>query len=89
MSRPALITITILSFQASWNELAHFIVSRDRPDLNTLTSGVATLVSGTLGKGNEFPLKLAAALLMTIPVAALFFIFQRYIMRSAEGAVKE
>jgi multiple sugar transport system permease protein len=89
MSRPALITLTILSFQGSWNELAHFVVSRDKPSLNTLTSGVATLVSGTLGKGNEFPLKLAAALLMTIPVAALFFIFQRYIMRSAEGAVKE
>ena len=89
MSRPALITITILSFQASWNELAHFIVSRDKPGLNTLTSGVATLVSGTLGKGNEFPLKMAAALLMTIPVAVLFFVFQKYIMRSAEGAVKE
>jgi len=89
MSRPALITLTILSFQGSWNELAHFVVSRDKPSLNTLTSGVATLVSGTLGKGNEFPLKLAAALLMTIPVAVLFFIFQRYIMRSAEGAVKE
>ncbi len=89
MARPSLITLTILSFQGSWNELSHFIVSRQSPQLNTLTSGVATLVSGQLGKGNQYPLKLAAALLMTIPVAALFFIFQRYIMRSADGAVKE
>lgn len=89
MARPALITLTILSFQGSWNELPHFIVSRQSPSLNTLTSGVATLVSGQLGKGNQYPLKLAAALLMTIPVALLFFIFQRYIMRSSEGAVKE
>jgi multiple sugar transport system permease protein len=27
MARPALITLFILSFQGSWNELAHFIIS--------------------------------------------------------------
>jgi hypothetical protein len=40
MARPALITLTILSFQGSWNELPHFNVSRQSPELNTLTSGV-------------------------------------------------
>lgn len=89
MARPALITLTVLSFQGSWNELSHFIVSRQSPQLNTLTSGVATLVSGQLGKGNQYPLKLSAALLMTIPVALVFFFFQRRIMRGTEGAVKE
>jgi len=89
MARPAVITLTILSFQASWNELPHFIISRQSPSLNTLTSGVATLVSGSLGAGNQFPLKMAAALLMTIPVAIVFFIFQRYFVRDASGgAVK-
>ena len=89
MGRPALITRTVLSFQGSWNELSHFIVSRQSPQLNTLTSGVATLVSGELGKGNQYPLKLSAALLMTIPVALVFFLFQRHIVRGTEGAVKE
>ena len=89
MARPALITLTVLSFQGSWNELSHFIVSRQSPQLNTLTSGVATLVSGQLGKGNQYPLKLSAALLMTIPVALVFFLFQRHIVRGTEGAVKE
>jgi multiple sugar transport system permease protein len=89
MARPALITLVILSFQASWNELAHFVVSRSDPDLNTLTTGVAALAAGSLGQGTQYPLKLAAALLMTIPVALLFFIFQRKIMATAEGAVKE
>jgi multiple sugar transport system permease protein len=89
MSRPALITLTILSFQGSWNELPHFIVSRQSPDLNTLTTGVASLVSGQLGAGNQYPLKLAAALIMTIPVAIVFFVFQRHFVRGAsEGAVK-
>lgn len=90
MARPALITLTILSFQASWNELPHFIVSRQSAELNTLTTGVAQLVSGSLGQGNQFPLKLAASLLMTIPVAVVFFVFQRYFVRGAtEGADKE
>lgn len=88
MARPALITLVILSFQGSWNELAHFVVSRSDPDLNTLTTGVAALAAGSLGQGTQYPLKLAAALLMTIPVAVLFFVFQRQITATAEGAVK-
>lgn len=90
VARPALITITILSFQSSWNELPHFLISRQSPDLNTLTTGVAGLLTGALGAGNRYPLKLAAAVLMTIPVAVLFFVFQKRIIGgSLEGSVKE
>lgn len=88
MARPALITIVILSFQGSWNELSHFIVSTQSPGLTTLTKGVASLASGQLSQGTQYPLKLAAAVLMTIPVAALFFVFQRRIMNTTEGAEK-
>jgi multiple sugar transport system permease protein len=89
MSRPALITLTILSFQGSWNELPHFIVASQDPSLFTLTKGVATLTSGQLGSGNQFPITMAAALLMTIPVAIVFFVFQRYFVTGAtEGGVK-
>jgi multiple sugar transport system permease protein len=89
MARPALITIFILAFQGSWNELAQFIISTQSAGLNTLTKGVAQLSSGQLGVGNRYPLKLAASTLMTIPVALLFFVFQRRIMNVASGAVKE
>jgi multiple sugar transport system permease protein len=89
MAQPALITIIILSFQGSWNELAHFIVAAQNPALTPLTKGVATLASGSLGSGTQYPLKLAAALIMTLPVAAMFFVFQRRIMNQSEGAVKE
>lgn len=88
MARPALITIVILSFQGSWNELSHFIVSTQSPGLTTLTKGVASLASGQLSQGTQYPLKLAAAAIMTIPVAVLFFMFQRKIMNTSEGAVK-
>jgi multiple sugar transport system permease protein len=89
MSQPAVMTIVILSFQGSWNELSHFIVSTQSTDLTTLTRGVAQLASGQLSQGSQFPIKLAAALLMTIPVAVVFFIFQKRIMNVAAGAVKE
>jgi multiple sugar transport system permease protein len=81
--------VTILSFQGSWNELPHYIVSRQDPALNTLTSGVASLVSGELGQGNQFPLKLAAALLMTVPVAIVYFVFsRRFTQGTYEGVDK-
>ena len=88
MARPALITLFILSFQGSWNEFGHFLIARQDADLDTLTVGVASLTSGQLGSGNQYPLKLAAAVLMSIPVAALFFVFQRRIMSTAQGGEK-
>jgi multiple sugar transport system permease protein len=72
-ARPALLTLMILS----------------SPSLDTLTTGVGRLVSGQLGAGAQYPLQLAAALAMTIPVAIVFFVFQKFIMRTGEGAIKE
>jgi multiple sugar transport system permease protein len=89
MARPALITLTILSFQGSWNEFPHTLVAVQDPSLFTLPRGLADLVSGSLGAGTQYPLKLGAALLATIPVAIIFVIFQRYFIRDAsEGAEK-
>ena len=87
--RPGLITLTILSFQSSWNEFPHTLVAVQNPSLFTLPRGLADLVSGSLGSGSQFPLKLGAALLATIPMAIIFVIFQRYFVRDAnEGAEK-
>jgi multiple sugar transport system permease protein len=89
MAKPALITLTILSFQGSWNELGHFIVATNDPTLYTLTRGVAQLTSGGLGSGQQFPISMAAALLMTIPTALIFVIFQRFFTQGANvGAEK-
>ncbi|MEU5022807.1 carbohydrate ABC transporter permease [Streptomyces milbemycinicus] len=90
MARPSLLTLTILSFQSSWNEFTHFLVSTQSGEYETLTTGLARFISGGLGGGTQYPLKLAAALLATVPVAALFFCFQRYFVQGANsGAVKE
>jgi len=88
MARPALITLTILSFPGSWNEFSHFLVVTQSANHKTLITGLASLTSGSLA-GTQFPLKMGAALLTTIPVALLFFAFQRYFVRGAnEGAEK-
>jgi multiple sugar transport system permease protein len=90
IARPALITLTILSFQGSWNEFPHTLVSVQNPNLFTLPRGLADLVSGSLGAGTQYPLKLGAALLTIIPVAVMFLVFQRYFVRGlAEGGSKD
>jgi multiple sugar transport system permease protein len=89
MARPALITLTIISFQGTWNEFPHTLVAVQSPELFTLPRGLADLVSGSLGKGTQYPLKLGAALMATVPVAVIFVVFQRYFVRGAnEGADK-
>jgi multiple sugar transport system permease protein len=90
MARPALLTLTILSFQGAWNAFTQLLVATSSAQYDTLTTGLARLVSGSLGAGNQYPLKLGAAMLSTIPVAVLFFVFQRYFVRGANsGAVKQ
>jgi multiple sugar transport system permease protein len=90
MARPALITLTILAFQGSWNEFPYTLVAVQSPQYYTLPRGLADLVSGSLGSGSQYPLKLGAAMLATIPVAVIFVIFQRYFVHGlSEGATKE
>ena len=88
--RPGLITLTIISFQGAWNQFAFFEVATISPKYFTLTTGLANIVGGGLSAGNQFPLKLGASLLTTIPIAALFFVFQRYLVRGRlEGSLKQ
>jgi hypothetical protein len=73
----------------SWNEFSHFLVVTQRPELNTMVTGLASLTSGELWPGTQFPLKMGAALLTTIRVALLFFAFHRHFVRGANtGAAK-
>jgi multiple sugar transport system permease protein len=89
MARPALITLTILSFQGSWNEFSQVLVAVQSSSLYTLPLWLGNLVTGSLGAGTQYPLKLSGALLATVPVALMFALLQRYFIRGAnEGAVK-
>ncbi len=85
MAKPALITLTILSFQGSWNELGHFIIATNKDSLYTLTRGIAGFTTGGLGSGTQYPIKMAAALIMTIPTALVFILFQRFFTQGANA----
>lgn len=87
--RPGLITLTIISFQGSWNQFQFFLIATISPKYYTLTTGLANLVNGGLSSGNQFPLKLGASLLTIIPMGLMFFFLQKYLVRGGlGGAVK-
>jgi multiple sugar transport system permease protein len=88
--RSGVIVLTIISFQGAWNEFAWYRTATTSTSFYTLNTGLASLVNGGLSAGTQFPLKLGAALLTTLPIAVLFFAFQRQLVRGRlEGAVKQ
>ncbi len=77
------------SFQGSWNEFTHMLVATEGSGHQTLTTGIAGLFAGGVGSAEQFPLKLAVAMVATIPVAIVFFVFQRRFIAGANaGGVK-
>lgn len=78
---PALIALTILSTQGAWNEFLHVLIARPgRPDLATLPVGLAGLRAG-FGQAQPWNTILAGSLITIIPIAIVFFIFQRYFVQ--------
>jgi multiple sugar transport system permease protein len=90
IAAPGLIALTILSTQGSWNEFLHpLIAAPTNPDLRTLPVGLA-LLRGAFGQGQPWNTILAGALITTIPMAIIFFTFQRYFVQGvAASAVKD
>lgn len=78
LARPALVALIIFSFQGSWNEFMHpLIVISVNQDLYTLPLGLA-LLRGGMGQNLQWNAILAGSILTTIPMALIFFFFQRY-----------
>jgi multiple sugar transport system permease protein len=91
LARPALLTLSILSFQGVWNEfLMPLIVVRASPSHWTLPFGLSTLGRGGAGgQSYDYPVMMAGSLLTIIPVAIIFIIFQRFFVRGvASSGVK-
>jgi multiple sugar transport system permease protein len=83
---PGLIALTILSFQGSWNEFLHPLIAAPSDEsLRTLPVGLA-LLRGSFGEQLDFPLLMGASVLTTIPVAIIFFTFQRYFVQGVAAS---
>ncbi len=91
MATAPLIALTIFAFQGTWNELQHFLIALGPTarDLWPLTLGLATLRGAGVGQQLDFGLFLAGSILMTLPMALIFIVFQRYFVESSShSAVK-
>ncbi|MBI5931935.1 MAG: carbohydrate ABC transporter permease [Chloroflexi bacterium] len=78
ISTPALTALAIFSFQGMWNEfLGVLLLVSTRSDLWTLPLGLSFL-RGQFGEQLRWHAFLAGSVITTLPLAVIFFMFQRY-----------
>jgi multiple sugar transport system permease protein len=83
MATPALTALTIFSFQGTWNNFMDaLIVIGGNQDLLNLPLGLA-LLRGAFGQTLEWNTFLAGSVLTTLPLALVFFMFQRYFVEGS------
>jgi multiple sugar transport system permease protein len=75
LARPALAVVALFTFMATWNDFLGPLVYLQRPEQWTLSLGLQGFQS-QLG-GAEWPLMMAASVLVIVPVIVLFFLTQR------------
>lgn len=79
LAAPGLLTLIILRTVGAWNEFLKVLIAiPSAPQLRTLPVGLATLQGGEFGSTTPWSTVLAGALLTTIPMAIIFFAFQRF-----------
>ncbi len=89
LSRPAMLSVTILGFQGAWNDFFWPLIVINSPsDAFTLPVGLLSL-RNAYGVAGDWNLILAGAFLSTIPVLIVFIVFQRYfVSNDISSAVK-
>jgi multiple sugar transport system permease protein len=82
MATPALIALTIFSFQGQWNNFMDaLIIVGGNQELYNLPLGLSVLRGA--GESIQFERILPGSVITTIPMAIIFFIFQRYFVEGA------
>lgn len=85
IAKPAVATLVITDFLATWNEyLLASVVINDNAK-KTVPVGIMTFVGE---HGTDYGFLCAGVLLSVIPVLAVYLIFQRYFVEGMAGAVK-
>lgn len=79
LAKPALATLAVIEFLASWNDfLWALLVLKDRA-VQTLQPGLRTLQGAYT---SEYGLMMAGAVIVALPVLVLYIFLQRYIVQS-------
>jgi multiple sugar transport system permease protein len=79
LSRPVLVIVAVLSFIYTWNDFIAPLIYITDPDQFTLTMGLAYFTQPDEAGGNWGYL-MAASTSIILPLVAVFFVGQRYIM---------
>ncbi|GAB4550345.1 MAG: carbohydrate ABC transporter permease [Anaerolineae bacterium] len=89
LTAPALVTTGLLAFIAAWNEyLFALTFTLTQPAAQTVTVAIANF-TGEVARNEPFGERMAAAVIVTIPLIILVLIFQRRIVQGlTAGAVK-
>jgi raffinose/stachyose/melibiose transport system permease protein len=82
---PAISTLIILDFLATWNEflLAQIFLTSD--ELKTITTGIMSFKGE---HSTNYPLMMSGVLLSVLPVLLVYIIFQKHFVNGFGGAVK-
>jgi multiple sugar transport system permease protein len=83
LSRPAFITVALLTFLGSWNALTWPLIVTNTPEMRPIMVG---LLSFSGEWGTQPRLLMAAATFSVLPVLALFFVLQRYFIQGIARA---
>ena len=78
MIRPALATLTIFSFLASWDSFLWPLVVTNRTELYPLTLGLGKFQGEHFTVWNEL---MAVAFISVLPSLIVFILFQRYFVK--------
>lgn len=79
LAKPALVTLGVLSFLASWNEFIWPVFVLFSPEALTLPVGLATLQSSHAYL-TDYPVVMAGATIAAVPVLLLYIVVQRYVI---------
>ena len=75
LAKPALATVAIFTFTAAWNDFLAPLIYLQKPELYTVTLGLQFFRSTYT---TNWAYLMAASLVTTLPVIAVFFVAQRY-----------
>src|SRR5919112_2332360 len=83
LSRPALVTLGILSFLTNWNDFLWPVYVLFSPDNQTLPAGLSTLQNANAVR---YDLLMAGAVIASVPVLVLYMAAQRYVVEGVSRA---
>jgi multiple sugar transport system permease protein len=83
LSRPILITASLIAFVFSWNNFLWPLVITNSQNHYLLTAALANFTTGP-GTGEYLNIALAGSMITLLPMLVVFIIFNRYIIRSIQ-----